>query len=641
MKQYIKIFGILLTVLVVTSCEDYLDKSPELGLTTEKIYSDYYSFKGVVDRANLLVHNYAHDRFDYGQEIGTYSDECQHVNPASGVVKNVNNGDWFDYNGAGFRWYMGNSENEGIGSDESPQGVDNSAEFQFRLQNREVPAEASVGIRACNQILENKDLLQIFPEESEYTKEELKGQLVGQAYFLRGWFYFMLIRDFGGLPDLRRTFSVDENFDVERPSYQQCTEWIVEDLDSAIYHLPNDWQKTESRDAGRVTKTSARAVKEMVLLYAASPNYNIPRSQSLDFNGVPEYNLVIADEALRANVEALNSADAHYRYRFMNGEAEYKSIFYRLGTNGVSDEGLFQPYISNASINLQAQNTGTAWYIPFFDGGWKNTFVVPTQNAVDWYETADGYRIEDAALSSVYDPKNPYNNRDWRLKNNIFCHGDKMLVNKKVTTNGGLGQFLQANQPNGQHFAYESGLSNTFSGYYHAGKFRWPGNNQADRTRNYVRTFSLIRYTQLYLDYAELANELYGPTGVVPFADGAASGLTALGAINKVRNRVGMPDVRSMYYVDKETFRDYIREERARELFSEQHRWWDLRRWRVAHEVLSKGIYGAYITEDGSGGFNFGKQKIGDRIFENKHYWYPFPSTTINMMKIFEQNPGW
>ena len=358
------------------------------------------------------------------------------------------------------------------------------------------------------------------------------------------------------------------------------------------------------------------------------------------YYGTPTYNLEVAKRALVANVEALNSALAHYRYRFMDGN-EYTDIFYRQGTNGVSDEGIFQPYISNATINLQAQNTGTAWYIPHFDGGWTS-YVVPTQNAVDWYETADGYRLEDAAAySSVWDPANPYSNRDPRLKNNIFCHGDKMLTIKTVSNRGNCPANLEADQPNGRHYAYDSGLSLNFSGYFHAGKFRWPGNNNADKTRGYARTFSLIRFTQLYLDFAELANELYGPKVAVPEATGAVSGLTAWEAINKVRNRVGMSNVHDMYCTDIPTFRDYIREERARELFSEQHRWWDLKRWRISHEVLANGVDGAYITEDGSGGFNYGRRKIGDRVFTNKHYWYPFPPSTINMMGTFEQNPGW
>jgi len=635
MKKFKNIIAIGLVALVSFSCEEYLDKSPDLGLTPEKVFGDYYNFKGAVDRVNLLVHNYAHDRFDYGQEIGTYSDECQHVNASSTIVKRVNAGDWYGLNAPGFRWSMGNN-NDGVGNNSS-----NSSEFEFRLSYREVPAEAAVGIRACNQILENAHFLTNFPEESEYTKEELRGQLIGQTYFLRGWFYFMLIRDFGGMPNMQRSFGVDEDFDQPRPTYQESSAWAVQDLDSAIMYLPESWQKTATRDEGRVDKTSARAVKEMILLYAASPNYNISREESLGFSGTPTYNTTMAKKALVANVEALNSAAAHYRYRFATNLTEYTNVFYRQGTNGVSPEGVFQPYISNASINLQGQQTGTAWYIPYFDGGWAGACVVPTQNAVDWYGTADGYELKDAAANgSTWNATTPYANRDPRLKNNIFCHGDQMLTVSATTNRGNLGKILQANQPNGKHYVYDTSNSLTFTGYYHAGKFRWPGCNLADKARGYVRTFSLIRYSQLYLDFAELANELYGPNVTVPEATGAVAGLTALGAIKKIRDRFNLPTP-AMYYADKETFRDFIRAERARELFSEEHRWWDLKRWRIAHEVLANGVDGAYITAKSGGGFNYGKQKIGERVFTNRQYWYPFPPSTINMMANFEQNPGW
>ena len=290
MKNYkIKIL-LLLLVPAFFSCEEYLDKSPEMGITSEAVYSDYYNFKGAVDRAVGLMHNYVYDRFDYGKEIGTYSDESQQAQASFVTVTTINTGNWLDCNRPHFRWDMGNEE------------------FRFRHSYREVPAEASYGIRAVNLCLENRHLLTDFPEESEYTEEELRNQLLGQCFFLRSWFYFMLIRDFGGLPNMQQSFATDADFDVERPEYWESAQWAIEDMDSAIYFLPETWDKTGTKDHGRVTKTTAKAVKQMMLLYAASPNYNIPRDQSLSFNGTPEYNLDIAADAMKANIEALESA---------------------------------------------------------------------------------------------------------------------------------------------------------------------------------------------------------------------------------------------------------------------------------------------------------------------------------------------
>lgn len=616
---------ILLMAPIFFSCEDYLNQSPEMGLTSEKVYTDYYTFKGAVDRAVGLLHNYVYDRMDFGSEIGVYGDEMQFVNPGGALCVRVNKGDWLDFNGPGFRWSLDDQE------------------FEQRHRYREVPAESAAGIRACNLALENLHLLTKFPQEAEYTPTELKNQLVGQTYFLRAWFYFMLIRDFGGLPNMQKSFASDTDFDSPRPEYQESSKWAVQDLDSAIKYLPENWNLTATKDNGRVTKTSAKAVKEMILLYAASPNNNITRAQSLSFNDTPAYNLTIAADALKACIDALESAQMPgSRYR-MYTTAEYGLNFYRKGTDNISDEAIFQPNVAPQAVYMQQAGNGTSWYLPFFDGGWTKAYSVPTHNAVEWFETDDGWQLDDAvANGSTWNPADPYKKRDPRLKKFIFCHGDAMQITAALSKNGGLSKFLKADQPNGDHFKYEGQQGAIFTGYFQAGKFRWPGNNLADNVTGYNRIFPFIRYAQLYLDYAELCNELYGPV-TAPEGTSLIGNLTAVDAINMVRTRVEMPNVRPEYYASKEKFRDYIRMERARELYSEEHRWQDLKRWRIAKEVFAKGIWGAYITSDGAGGFTYGKQKLTTcfRVFENKHYWYPFPSSTINMMSNFEQNPGW
>jgi hypothetical protein len=625
MKKKYSYILILLLAPIFFSCEEYLDQSPEMGITNEKVFGDYYNFKGFLDRANGLLHNYVYDRMDFGGEIGCYGDEAQHVSAGNGICTRVNKGNWLDCNLPGFRWTL------------------DGEEFDMRHRYREVPAEAAAGIRACNLALENANLLTKFPPEAEYTRVELKNQLIGQAYFLRGWFYFMLIRDFGGLPNMQKSFLSDADFDQYRPEYQESSKWAVQDLDSAISYLPENWNKTASKDNGRVTITTAKAVKEMILLYAASPNSNIPRAQSLSFNGTPEYNLTIAAEAMKTCIEALESAQKTGNRYKMYSTADYNLNFYRLGRDAVSDEAIFQPPIASQQAYMQQSGNGTAWYLPGFDGGWAGSYSVPTHNAVEWFETKDGWQLEDAiAKGSTWNPAMPYDNRDPRLKKFIFCHGDAMLTLKTTSNVGGLPKNLEANQPDGKHFKYEGTANAIFTGYFTAGKFRWPGNNLSDNVTGYARIFPFIRYAQLYLDYAELANELNGPV-IAPTGSDVIGNLTAVDAINIVRNRVEMPIVKPEYYASKEKFREYIRLERARELYSEEHRWWDLKRWRVAKEVLSKGIWGAYITSNGSGGFNFGKQQLttAARVFENKHYWYPFPTSTRNMMSKFEQNPGW
>ncbi|MFN3801027.1 RagB/SusD family nutrient uptake outer membrane protein [Belliella pelovolcani] len=149
------------------------------------------------------------------------------------------------------------------------------------------------------------------------------------------------------------------------------------------------------------------------------------------------------------------------------------------------------------------------------------------------------------------------------------------------------------------------------------------------------------------MDYAEAMNEAYGPN-----ADPQGYGLTAVQAVNIVRNRVGMPDVLQEFTGSREVFRDKIRNERAVELMWENHRWHDLRRWMIAEEVFSQPIRGLMVTpqqghqqiQDKST-LNFTYQEIDlpteQRVFQLRHHWYPVALSDAQNLFNFQQNPGW
>ena len=147
-----------------------------------------------------------------------------------------------------------------------------------------------------------------------------------------------------------------------------------------------------------------------------------------------------------------------------------------------------------------------------------------------------------------------------------------------------------------------------------------------------------IRFAQLYLDFAEAANEAYGPTTVVP-----GTNMSAVDAINIIRQRVGAVPVRDEFKVSKEVFRERIYNERTVELCFENHRWHDIRRWHIAKELLSD-IKKAVITRTGEDTYSFRYVSVApnlQRVFEDKHYWYPIPREQMEMLSVFTQNPGW
>lgn len=614
MKRYIKLVGVLL-ISGLVACEDYLDVNPEMGITAEEIYSDYYNFKGAVDRATNLIHNYVFDRYDWDCEVGGLSDEAQSVKSAPTMLS-VNTGLWQDYSGREFGF---KNQNESTATNVANRGY-----------NREPAGEAVAAIRAVNQCLENFHLLHIFPDEIGYTPGELKAQLLGQCYFLRGWHYFQIINRYGGMPIMDRVYKSTETFDVERPTYLESAKWMVADMDSAVKYLPEKWG---ARDLGRVTKTSAKALKAMMLLYAASPNMNPDLNPYGSDNR--EYNIEIAKKAVAASVEAIKSAESpDTRYK-MYDLADYTNNFYSR-VSGISDEAIFQPPMTIDQAPMRHQGTGTGWYLPMFDGGW-NIFNTPTQNAVNRFETISGWDIKDFRATD-FDEDNPYMRRDPRLRMFIYCHGDDMYPTKE-TTNKEHPKHWDASE-NSWHWKKFKNTAGglIFTGYIHR-KFRWPGNNNFEKVVGYYRIFPFIRFPQLYLDFAEAANEVYGPNGAVP-----GTQLTAATALYEVRKRVGMPPVRAEYTVDKQTFRERIYNERAVELYMEFHRWTDIRRWRLAKELFAgqKCIKGAYIHKV-NGELKFEEQTLDNavRVFEDRHYWYPFDRATMNMMLTFKQNPGW
>ena len=614
MKKYNKILLFLLVVSTVSlSCEEYLDVNPELGISNEEVFTDYFSTRGTLDRATRLIHNYVYNDTDWSSEIGILSDETQvsKTQFPSHYIGNTGNwmdAPWRDLGGMGYA----NADQEFNGNDIPAELVEKSF----------------IAIRTVNQVLENVDLLVEYPTELGYTSEQLKDQLVGQAYFLRAFHYFNILKRYGAMPIMDRVYDTATDFDEIRPTWLECADFMVSDLDKAISALPEVWN---SQNKGRVTKTSARALKAMALLYASSPLMN-PQLNPYGSNS-KTYNLEYAQKAAQAAAEAINnfSAGGYAMFNFADYRENWTSR-----TSGFPKEAIIQAPLSPNTDPQGGGIAGQGWFLPQFEGGWL-VEGQPTQNAVDWYETADGYDVNDpeAITSGSFDPANPYENRDPRFRATIFVHGDDMyegLPNPQPA----VARTLNA-LPGGWHYNFESGRNKMWSGYYHKGKHKWPGCNKWHRSRGWFRMFPHIRVPQLYLDFAEAANEAYGPNGAVP-----GSSLTAVQAINMVRARVGMPGVLAKYTTDKETFKKRIYNERAVELYHEQHRWFDIRRWKIAKEVLAQGIWGADIKDVG-GNLVYDKIIIegAERVFEDKHYWYPFPTSVMNIMTKFEQNPGW
>lgn len=451
------------------------------------------------------------------------------------------------------------------------------------------------GIAKCCTLLENSnhvnlDISRLDPAKRVEYENNLKDIRMwrAEAHFLRAYFNFELLKRYGPIPIIKSTLDINKDYsDTPRPTMKEVVEFIAKDCDMAADSLELTPWRNMNDAFGRATKGAALALKSRLLLYAASPLY-------VDFGDIDEANKP-SDAALwKAAADAAKAVIDLNQYELASA---YDDLF---KNDFLNKEYIFvRRYPSNS--DFEKSN------FPVSYGGKGGTN--PSQNLIDDYEMLDGTAFD---WSDPVKAAHPFENRDERLLATVLMNG-VLFKGKRIATYPGGADAMP--NPNA-----------TKTGYY-LRKFLNENVNIQTGGGSDGHVVPLFRLAEIYLNYAEALNE-YDPTN----PDIAVY-------LNKIRGRVSLPDVPSG--LTQEQMRTLIHHERRVELAFEEHRFWDVRRWKVASSTLGAPVKGVKITQDDAGNFTYSPVQVEQRVFQPKMYWYPIPQSEVLKLHHWEQNKGW
>lgn len=589
MKSYKYILPIALLGVSLASCDDLFEPANEMITDASAMYNDPQFAAGLMGNAYLQM------PYQNGPGSDMATDDA---------VSNENGNSWTNL--AGGAW-----------------SAQNDPLSQWQARNN--------AIQYLNIMLENVGKVVWSADESINAMfiDLFKGDALGMRAMQR----FYLLRahagkdasgELMGVPLFDESQSGSSNFNTPRLSYSECVKAIIDDLDAAIALLPENYVRISDASQipakykelgatmsgynrafgdhhhGKVCGQILKAIKAQVLLYAASPAF--------------ETSGYTWEEAAKAAAQVIIGkevvADGHIWY---SNTTEIDNVKRTENTS----EALWMTNPGNSN-NLESDN------FPPSIGG--NGRCNPTQNLVDAFPAIDGYPI---SVSAVYDETNPYANRDPRLALYIVTDGSTMginddVINTNTYTDGNINGL-------GAEVNYS-----TRTGYYMRKLLRSDVNMTQGSSTQQKHYTARIRWTEMFLNYAEAANEAYGPTTAAP-----GTTQTAKSVIKAIRERAGIcVGVEDGYLnecaADKAKMRELIHNERRIELCFENHRFYDLRRWNANLNETAKGIN---IKSASAGDYEV--IDVDTRNFKDYMIYGPIPYSEIIKFNALTQNQGW
>ncbi len=592
MKNFIKISAL---VFLLTACEDVISPAIENIRPLDAMYKEPGYAQGILGNAYILLPYNASPASDVATDDAVSNDiDNNFLRMASGS--------WSSTNDPTSQW----------------QGRKNAIQY-------------------LNIFLENADSV-VWANDAT-IRVLFNDRLKGEAYGLRALQMYHLLLAHGGwtqsgqllgVPIVNNPETPESDFNQPRNTFQECLDQIFSDIDKAVELLPLDYKKFSAAEIpnryqglegmsttqyervngehmrGRISGRIVEAIRAQVMLLAASPAYN-------------EGTDVTWEDAANAAASVLN------RIGGVSGLAANGGTWYSANSgieqlaSGVTPAEIIWRSDIGQNLDLERDN-----FPPSLFG---NGRVNPTQNLVDAFPALNGYPIADP--SSDYDPENPYANRDPRLAKYIVFNGSQQGPSSSVIVTGTYGI-------NEDALNRERGRS-TRTGYYLRKLLRADVNPNPDFNTTQKHYTSRIRYTEIFLAYAEAANEAWSPTGT------GAQTYSAYDVIRAIRQRAGITNGDAYLESvknDKDQMRELIRNERRLELCFENHRFRDLRRWKVELNLLNETAQGLQISQSGNT-LSYAPISVETRNYQSHMYYGPVPYDEIRKFGALEQNAGW
>ena len=512
-------------------------------------------------------------------------------------------------------------------------------------------------VRQTNLAIENL-------RTATFDDKLLNDRLKGESHFMRAFFYHQLVRYYGGVPIIARSYGLGEDYSVTRNTWEECVDFIIKDCDTAMLLL-----KGKTLDAGRASELAAMALKARMLLYAASDLHDIPtaKSKSTVISGFSKPELlgyITGDRtarwtAAKAAAKAVIDAAANKGYKLNLAApvstAEGKKNYMSLAMGGGSKSGEVDKVAESEILFGRYWTTNKDEYAGMYVGltngpnGYHNwAGNTPVQQLVDDYEMMDGSKFD---WNNSTHKAQPYTNRDPRFYASILYDGADWKPREKISGNVDPANQIQTGKYDMGGGVFLPGLdtrsssienwNGSWTGYYMR-KFIDPDPNIVDNTTRQTIPWPFFRYTEAVMNYIEACIELGEETEAKLW-------------LNRIRFRAGMPAITA----SGAALKDKYRNERRIELAYEDQRYHDCRRWMNAPATFGRKLIYIDVTGNLKAGatapspykhdetkYNYTYTPLEvnsqeNRRWDDKMYFRPIPSDEMKTNLKLIQNPGY